>query len=400
MKLNLGAGKEADGLWLEGYENIDTSRRDAVKFMKAYPLDFPDESCEEIRASHVLEHFSFRETVDVLQDWIRVLKPGGWLKIAVPDFRYIAEEYLAEREDLPLMAYLMGGHVDENDYHKAIFDEGALREGLEELGLLNVQHWQSEIPDCATLPVSLNLMGQKPEKSEVKRIQPEPGEIVAVMSMPRLAFTDTLHCTMNVLHALKFRVLRSSGVFWGQCLQNLFNMAIEGNPKYILTIDYDSLFSPEDVLELYRIAEETGADALCALQTKRESASPLFCLNTKAGGEWIELSRKELESDTYPIVTGHFGLTLLRVSALQDIEKPWFLEVANPLNGEFDEGRMDSDITFWHKFKEAEKQLYLAPNVTIGHLQIVATWPDKSLQARHQYAHDYNANGKPPWAWT
>lgn len=154
IKLNIGSGKQA----LEGYVSIDAHFGNI-----AFPLAYGDETVAECRASHILEHFPQGQTLDVLKDWARVLKPGGWLKIAVPDFTYIAKEYVEGNVDgLPLFGYLMGGQLDENDYHKAAFNEATLRYLLVEAGLTDIQPWTSEIKDAAALPVSLNLMGKKP----------------------------------------------------------------------------------------------------------------------------------------------------------------------------------------------------------------------------------------------
>src|SRR5688572_6478135 len=49
---------------------------------EAYPLDYPDNAADSIYASHVLEHFPHEKVGDVLTDWVRVLKPGGTIKIA------------------------------------------------------------------------------------------------------------------------------------------------------------------------------------------------------------------------------------------------------------------------------------------------------------------------------
>lgn len=159
VKLNLGSGHGA--LDLDGWKNLDGRYGDEI-----YPLHYPDGSVDEIRAAHVLEHYGHRQTRDVLLDWVRALKPGGWLKIAVPDFRWIAETYLGKKstppEGQPLQSYLMGGQIDERDFHKTIFDRASLAEALKHIGLTDIQEWKSEIADCASLPVSLNLMGMKP----------------------------------------------------------------------------------------------------------------------------------------------------------------------------------------------------------------------------------------------
>src|SRR5262245_52173125 len=133
IRLKLGSGDAP----LEGYENIDlrTGRQ-------AYPLKYIDGTVDEVRASHILEHFSHRETFDVLRDWARVLKPGGTLKVAVPDFDWIVKAYSnGRRNDPKLLAYLFGGQTDSYDYHKFTFNEESLTALLTEAGLTDVQRW-------------------------------------------------------------------------------------------------------------------------------------------------------------------------------------------------------------------------------------------------------------------
>lgn len=148
MKLNLGSGPKP----IEGYQNLDRKTGHEV-----YPLSFADGVADVVRASHVLEHFSHRETALVLADWVRVLKPGGWLKLAVPDFDYAS----THRDHPHWKMWIMGGHIDGDDCHGAIFTQKELATLMHDAGLVNIQLWKSEIQDCAALPVSLNLMGQK-----------------------------------------------------------------------------------------------------------------------------------------------------------------------------------------------------------------------------------------------
>jgi len=152
-KLNLGAG----GAPIQGYVNVDIKNGE-----NAYPLRYANGAVSEVRASHILEHFPRGQVADVLKEWVRVLKPGGELKLAVPDFDYIVKEYSnGHRHDPLIEAYLFGGQVDTNDYHKAFFNEDKLRKLMEDAGLGNIERWQSEISDCAALEVSLNLRGSK-----------------------------------------------------------------------------------------------------------------------------------------------------------------------------------------------------------------------------------------------
>lgn len=50
--------------------------------IRAIPL--PDNYADEARAIHVIEHFYAWEALDVLKEWVRVIKPGAPLAIECP----------------------------------------------------------------------------------------------------------------------------------------------------------------------------------------------------------------------------------------------------------------------------------------------------------------------------
>ena len=145
---------------MDGYQNLDIKQGYTV-----YPLvGYVDGQAVEVRASHVLEHFPHGEVADVVKEWARVLKPGGKLKIAVPDFDWIVKAYSnGHRGDARLEHYLFGGQVDGDDYHKAFFNEDKLKALLEGAGLVDVKKWEADADDCSAYHVSLNLEGRKPE---------------------------------------------------------------------------------------------------------------------------------------------------------------------------------------------------------------------------------------------
>jgi hypothetical protein len=61
----------------------------------------------------------------------------------------------------PTEGYLFGGQQDADDYHKIAFTEWKLRALMRSVGLTNIRKWKSEVADCASYTVSLNLEGQK-----------------------------------------------------------------------------------------------------------------------------------------------------------------------------------------------------------------------------------------------
>lgn len=382
-KLNLGAGSTH----IEGFTPVDRKHGQEV-----YPLDYPDDSVDEIRASHILEHFSHDEILDVLKDWVRALKPGGLMRVAVPDFAFIADSYHrgTESPDL-LFAYAMGGQVDADDFHKSLFDEPHLRMALRTAGLQNIRHWRDTVPDCSGLPVSLNLEGVKRQPRE----QVQLPKVIAIMSTAKLGFTENLFCAQSNFYRLKIDLIKHTGAYWGQCLERVMEEAIKQGAEWVITLDYDTVFGPAQLDELlYLMATHPEADAIAPWQIKREGQDALVLFMDEQGQRRSVLPMSELDQDLVRADDAHFGLTVLRCGALARMEHPWFHAVPDP-EGKWGTHRLDDDIAFWRKWKAAGNTLYIAGRVSIGHLQQVVTWPSESLQLMHQYITDFQQHGPP-----
>jgi SAM-dependent methyltransferase len=97
MKLNLGCGDKI----LPGYVNVDVAETRAGKrpdvLCDLHALEpIKSDSAEEILAVHVVEHFWRWEVVDVLKEWLRVLKPGGRMVLECPNLLSACEAFLAD----------------------------------------------------------------------------------------------------------------------------------------------------------------------------------------------------------------------------------------------------------------------------------------------------------------
>jgi hypothetical protein len=264
----------------------------------------------------------------------------------------------------------MGGQDDQDDFHRSLFNKASLTKYLESVGLTNIDTWESKFTDCASYDISLNLMGTKPGGMETK--------IQAVMSMPRLAFTDNMLTIINTFPMLGIGFEAATGVFWGQKLSRLFNKHLHDGTEYIITVDYDTWFKKEHVIRLLQLmAENPDVDAIVPVQIKRENDLPMFAIVDKDGSERLKVPFAEFDEELVPIINGHFGLTIFRVSAFEDLKKPWFLAHPNE-DGDWEDGRIDEDIHFWHNFYKCGKKACLATQVNIGHIQLGCTFPGKA----------------------
>lgn len=614
FKLNLGSGSSP----LEGYRNLDIKDGNNI-----YPLSLGDGVADEVRASHVLEHFPHGEVETVVKDWARVLKPGGRLKIAVPDFDWIVKAYSnGHRGDYRLKHYLFGGQVDGDDFHKTFFNEDELKALLESAGLVDVKPWESDAPDCSAYQVSLNLEGTKPApkltyaptptyefvkhskgvihvganigqardiyaahnlpvvwiepirevfqelaanigvypnqrainalitdkdgaeyafqvssnggqsssifdfgehakiwpeieytrsivmrghtlKTVLQRFsvnmadydtlildvqgaellvlqgagdlldkfkfiraeacdfelykggcqlkdvheyltargfehvttwhykrspQPEVEHIfealyqkkaeahpqlptihikdtktdaqaiyrvAAFASVPRLGFQAVAGVLERAFGAIP--IIRGRGAFWEMCMQNGFNSLIKGGADYIITVDYDSIFTAEDVQELLRLAiRYPEADAIAAWQASRGPGhKPLAGVRTPDGAMRGGVSLEEMKRlDLTRVDNTVYALTIIKVSAIQKIPKPWFMNVPNE-HGEWEHGKHDADSYFWWKFREAGNTLYMANRVRVGHLHEDVLWIDEDFNLHKQDLTDYYLKGRP-----
>lgn len=141
MKLHLGCGAR----YIPGFVHVDAQPAPHVDIVGPVErLAVDDNSVSLIYACHVLEHFGRYTYKAVLKEWFRVLKPGGILRLAVPDFAACAAIYYENglADGLSgLIGLIIGGQRNEHDFHKMIFDEDFLRRDLIEIGFREVRQW-------------------------------------------------------------------------------------------------------------------------------------------------------------------------------------------------------------------------------------------------------------------
>lgn len=226
-------------------------------------------------------------------------------------------------------------------------------------------------------------------------------KVAAVMSTPRLGFTDNFFCVSSALAPHGISPIKVTGAFWGQCLQRAMEQVVDTH-DVILTIDYDTVFNSKTVEALLALLLHSGYDAIAPLQTKREANAVMFALAGSDVDEKTTVDGDFFGKVVQPVETAHFGLTFLRTAALKKMKKPWFLAKANA-DGEWTGGHVDEDIAFWRSWAACGNKLGIATHVSVGHAELMVTWPSRKVESGkvQQHTTEYWNGGQkaPDNAW-
>lgn len=161
MKLNLGCGNVP----LDGYVNVDkyyypgseyalTDQREVASFKGVWVygdvtnLDLPSDEFDEVMMIHCLEHLDMEQGNLAIKEMYRVLKPGGFVEIELPDLLKACSKmfqvHITETGDNQPWHRVMGslygttGSDGEGQYHMCGYTEEYLRFKLTERGFKNI----------------------------------------------------------------------------------------------------------------------------------------------------------------------------------------------------------------------------------------------------------------------
>lgn len=220
--------------------------------------------------------------------------------------------------------------------------------------------------------------------------------IQAIASVPR-DWGYRLHwqCQLQALAPRGLMPKEYSGAFWHQSFENLIEKAVADGFDYVLTLDFDCVFDAAHVERLLTLAERhPEADCIVPWMIKRDSEDRIFGVRGVDGIFRRRFDESEFEQELMPIDTGHFGLTLIRLAALQSVPRPLFVAVPDS-EGHWYGDRVDADIYFWNQIKAAGLRSFLATQVRVGHLQQMITWPTADFDIHHQHVEAFRAQGVP-----
>lgn len=169
MRLNLGAGDKI----LPGYCNVDVapSRRGQKPdvLCDLHKLTFDDGAADEILAVHVVEHFWRWEVVDILREWLRVLRRGGKMILECPNLTTACEMFLkgpdaysaAGKEGQRTMWVFYGDPAwrDPLMVHRWGYTPASLARVMMEAGLVNIRQEPAQFK--LREPRDMRIVGEK-----------------------------------------------------------------------------------------------------------------------------------------------------------------------------------------------------------------------------------------------
>lgn len=176
VSINLGCGTSA----VPGWHNLDNSPtillsrlpllgrrfapwpKDVRRCNALKGLPFAGDSVDHIYSSHMFEHLTWEQSLVVAKECFRVLRPGGVLRIAVPDLRTMIERYQRDSSDNASQGFVASLHLrgtwrdilHPGANHAQMFDARSLLHLLRQAGFRDPQSSKfgsSRIPDIAAV---------------------------------------------------------------------------------------------------------------------------------------------------------------------------------------------------------------------------------------------------------
>jgi predicted SAM-dependent methyltransferase len=143
--------------------DVDADARHLEAQAVAWALPFPSDWADEVLAIHALEHVHPRLLQRTLREWHRVLRPGGVVRVHVPNSPALMKAYLAAEDDA--RRWMMSGALlgmycgpdlrgpedlpTESD-HQILFDRALLHTALEDAGFVALTDLTETVTDRHT----------------------------------------------------------------------------------------------------------------------------------------------------------------------------------------------------------------------------------------------------------
>jgi SAM-dependent methyltransferase len=139
-----------------------------VHHLLEYGIPLPSRCADAIFSSHLLEHLSRGNGERLLREAWRVLRPGGRIRVAVPDLEEVMVLYRAGRKQEALQGLFAYSEAGFFARHRYMYDFDLLRDALLQAGFTDIERCtlgQGQVPDLA-------LLDNRPESLFVEAARP------------------------------------------------------------------------------------------------------------------------------------------------------------------------------------------------------------------------------------
>lgn len=220
-------------------------------------------------------------------------------------------------------------------------------------------------------------------------------KIVAMMSVPMVGWMPHFGCAFDALTPFKIPLKLAYGAWWDHGICCLMEEAVAAGADWILTLDYDSMFTAFHLDRLIgHIASDDKIDAIAALQCRRGTGEEMLLSTPAQPGEDGKVGIL-VGPEPLAVESCHFGMTMIRVSKLAALPKPWMKHVPDANGSYSSDSRVDPDLYFWKQWREAGNTIFVDMHCKIGHLQPMVSQFDADFNARHVHVTDWRkANAK------
>lgn len=140
-------------------ERLATSR--FVHHEARYGMPFNDAAVDFIFTSHFLEHLYLSDARTLLQECLRVLRPGGVLRVCVPDLDYATALIARGDIDRGLEYFFYDRGPSDLSRHRHMYNADSLRAELQRAGFVGISRRrfrEGAVPD-------LDVLDNRPEET-------------------------------------------------------------------------------------------------------------------------------------------------------------------------------------------------------------------------------------------
>jgi SAM-dependent methyltransferase len=147
-----------------------------------FGLPFDDNVVDYVYSSHLLEHLHRDDAVSLLRDVHRILKPGGVVRICVPDLAHALGLYNAGKKEASLEYFFSPTRAGTLNRHQYMYDAELLAAALRSGGFADIERRafrEGDIPDLPELDnrpeETLYMEARKSREVGATRVPPAAG---------------------------------------------------------------------------------------------------------------------------------------------------------------------------------------------------------------------------------